>query len=421
MALKQTLHRHLWQRLPYQWRRSALFHASSLLAPRPTASAIPKPPVILAGPLRTASGLGQAARLCHDALKAAAEYPVFGVDLTSVLMQPKDVEFAFADGRDHRGAGTIILHVNSPHVPHAMLSLGQRILHEKYVIGYWAWELPRMPWDWRHGVPFVHEVWVPSNFTAAAVEPIVAPRPVRVVPLPVSISSSPSGVVDRHPSRPFTVLTFFNAKSSIARKNPHAAIAAFRQAFGSDPGTRLIVKAMHLDTVPQAAHIRSFCSAPNIALIEGVMDVAALDALYAQADLVLSLHRSEGFGLTLAEAMLRGLPVVATDWSGSVDFVTEACGIPVPFRLVPAEDPQRSYHYPEMRWAEPDVAAAAAALVALRADPDHRRRLGAAAAAFAIANWGIENYAGSVRRALGGQERTRIERQPSSGNQWTKS
>lgn len=97
--------------------------------------------------------------------------------------------------------------------------------------------------------------------------------------------------------------------------------------------------------------------------------------------------------MTLAEAMLRGLPV-ATDWSGSMDFVTEACGVPVLCRLVPAEDAQRSYHYPEMRCV----------VVALRADPDHRRRLGAVAAAFAMANWGIENYAGLVRRALGGQE-----------------
>lgn len=399
MPLKQLLHRHLWQSLPYRWRRSALFHASSVLAPRPGVNAVPRPPVILAGTFSTASGLGQAARLCHDALNAA-KLPVFGIDLTSALMQSKDVEFAFADGRDHKGPGTLILHVNSPLVPLAMLSLGRRFLHEKYVIGYWAWELPRMPSDWRHGVPFVHEVWVPSSFTASAVEPIVAPRPVRVVPLPVSISGSPSAAGDRT-ARPFTVLTFFNAKSSIARKNPQAAIAAFRQAFGSDPGARLIVKATHLDTAPQAAHIRSLCSAANTVLNEGVTDAAALDALYAEADLVLSLHRSEGFGLTLAEAMLRGLPVVATDWSGSVDFVTEACGIPVPWRLVPAQDPQRSYHYPEMRWAEPDIAAAAAALLALRADPDRLERLGAAAADFAMANWSIENYACLVRDALG--------------------
>lgn len=401
MPLKQFLHHHLWRRLPYYWRRSVLFHASSLLVPRAQADAAPRPPVFVAGALSTASGLGQAARLCHDALKAA-ESPVFGVDLTSALMQPKDVEFAFADGRDRKGPGTFIIHVNSPLVPLAMLSLGRRFLREKYIIGYWAWELPETPRDWRHGVPCVHEVWVPSNFTASAVAPIVSPRPVRVVPPPVAISAPPFGVSDPHQFRPFTVLTFFNAKSSITRKNPQAAIAAFRQAFGSDPGTRLIVKATHLDTILQAAYIRDLCSAPNIVLNEAITDAAALDALYTQADLVLSLHRSEGFGLTLAEAMLRGLPVIATDWSGSVDFVTEACGIPVPCRLVPAEDPQRSYHYPEMHWAEADVPAAAAALVALRADPDRRQRLGIAAKAFAMADWSPENYARLVREVVGG-------------------
>lgn len=397
-TIAQLLHQHLWQRLPYRLRRNALFNATAYAAPRPSVGAVATTPLIVAGTFRTTSGLGESARLCHDALRAAGESPVLGLDLSAALKQPSDTEFAITDARGHTGPGTLILHVNAPLVPLAMLRLGRRFLREKYVIGCWAWELPQLPAEWRLGLPFVHEIWAPSHFTAAAVATIAAHRPIRVMPLPVAVRRPPPiPVID---DKPFTVLTFFNAKSSIVRKNPEAAIAAFQQAFGSDPGVRLIVKATHLGDVPQGGHIRALCAAPNIVLEERVTDPGALDALYAQADVVLSLHRSEGFGLTLAEAMLRGLPVVATDWSGSVDFVSEACGIPVPYRLVPAQDPQRTYHFPQARWADPDVPAAAAALVALRADPKRRERLGAAAAAFAAENWSVERYARIVREAL---------------------
>jgi glycosyltransferase involved in cell wall biosynthesis len=110
------------------------------------------------------------------------------------------------------------------------------------------------------------------------------------------------------------------------------------------------------------------------------LDDAALDALY---------DRAEGYGLTLAEAMRRGLPLVATNWSGNVDFFSKSVGIPVPWTLVPAEDSQHTYHHPYMRWAEPDLDAAAAALRRLRDEPGLAVQLGAAGAAFAASRWGV--------------------------------
>ena len=117
--------------------------------------------------------------------------------------------------------------------------------------------------------------------------------------------------------------------------------------------------------------------------------------------MLISLHRSEGFGLTLAEAMLRGLPVIATNWSGNVDFLTGDTGIPVPYRLVPAQDPQGTYQHPDLRWADADIDAAAAALRRLRANPALRRALGEAAAAFGVKVWSGAAYAATARRRLG--------------------
>jgi glycosyltransferase involved in cell wall biosynthesis len=373
------------------------------MAPRPTFGAKPAAPLIVAGTLHTASGLGRSARLCHDALGLSG-LPVHGVDLTLGLMQPVDrAEFAFADGRGCEGPGTLILHINSPLVPLAQWRLGSRLVRDKYIVGYWAWELPEVPPDWRVGVPFVHEIWVPSRFTADAVRPIAGGRPVRVVPHPVACGGAAAPTALRGSSRPFTVLTVFNAASSVARKNPLMAVHAFRLAFGNDATARLVVKASNASTVPGflESMTKAIGSSQNITLVDHVISEAEVDALYQESDVVLSLHRSEGFGLTIAEGMVRGLPVVATDWSGNVDFLTGETGFPVPYRLVPAIDPQHTYHFPGMSWAEADVDAATDALRRLRTDSGWAVRLGQSAAAFAHQEWSMERYAKLVCSHLG--------------------
>jgi glycosyltransferase involved in cell wall biosynthesis len=386
------LHRQVWQRLPYAMRRAALFRATTWLAPKPTAGAVAHPPIAVAGALRTASGLGHSARLCLGALRAAGVRAA-ALDLTAALRQTDDLPLPEAMEAGE-GPGTLIVHVNAPLMGMALGAAGRRIARGKRVIGYWAWELPAAPAEWRLGVELVHEIWVPSAFTAAAVAPIAGGRPVHVVPHPVAAAPLPSPPPRADPR--FSVLCPFDAGSSLARKNPEAAIAAFRQAFGDDPGARLILKTQRLGELPgQAARLRGLL-APNMELRDGTFDEAGMEALYAGADVLLSLHRAEGFGLSLAEAMRRGVPVVATGWSGNADFLTPAVGMPVRW-LVPAEDPQRTYHHPDQRWAEPDVAAAATALRALRDDPTMRARLGEAAAAYAAAHWSAEAYAARLR------------------------
>lgn len=401
--MKRLLHRQVWQRLPRSWRRRALFGASALAAPRITPDAKPALPIIVAGPLRTASGIGETARLCHSTL-AAAGLPVYGVDLTTALMQELDLPgYPFEEGGALRGAGTVILHVNAPLVPLAMLRLGRAFLQDKHVVGYWAWELPAVPGEWRLGIPFVHNIWAPSRFTADALSVLTAEKSVHVVPPAVAIDVKPLDRAERDAAQPFTVFTIFNMASSFARKNPCAAILAFRGAFGDDAGARLIVKLANVTTYPHGLELiqAAIADARNITLISATLEKSALDALYSEVDVLISLHRSEGFGLTMAEAMLRGLPVVATNWSGNVDFLTDDTGIPVPCRLVPAQDPQGTYQHPDLLWADADIEAAASALRRLRADPALRRKLGAAAAAFGAEAWGQAAYTATARRHLG--------------------
>lgn len=384
--VRTFLHRQVWRRLPPRMRRAALLRATSWGAPRITPSAKPKPPVIVCGLLGQASGLGAASRASYDALKAHG-VEVYAVDLTSELMHERNYTgFAFEDGRGVIGEGTILLHVSGPMVPLAMFRLGRRLVADKRVIAHWFWELPRMPDDWRLGVPFVHEICVNTRFVADAVRPIADGRRVHIVPYPLPRSTTFPLAPMRAPSgtagRPFTALVVFNVASSFARKNPCASIKAFRRAFGDDASVRLIVKYSNAFAWPEAVSRMAQAAeeADNIVLRGDVLSAAGMNALYDEADVVLSLHRAEGLGLVVAEAMLRGLPVIATAWSGNADFLTHETGMPIGYNFVPVDDPQGNYNLADCHWAEPDVEQAAAALRMLRADPMLRARLGAAAA-----------------------------------------
>lgn len=399
--VRDSFHRYVWQRLPHIARRRLLFELTTRLSPRPSVGATPRLPLIVAGTFHTASGLGASARICHDALKWAGA-DVYGIDLTDALWQNPDFQgFDFKDGRAVEGAGTLILHVNGPLMSLAMRALGRRLVRGKHVIGYWAWELPDTPADWRFGVPFLHAVWVPSQFTAHAVGSLTGSCPVRVVPHPIAATNLPRSSSGSRDGR-FTVLTAFNMASSMARKNPVDTVRAFRRAFGDDPSARLIVKISNADVFPAGMLEleRAAGDVPTIEFVSETLTPTQIDELYDCADVLVSLHRSEGFGLTIAEAMLRGIPVVATDWSGSTDFFDARFGIPVRFELVPARDPQGTYDHPAMQWAEPDVNATADALIQLRRDRVAREAMGRAGREHALAAFSLERYIQNVKLQL---------------------
>jgi glycosyltransferase involved in cell wall biosynthesis len=400
----RRLHRLVWQRLPREARRRLLFSATHLLAPRARPGVAASEPVIVAGYLSTASGLGQSARLVHDALKGAG-LDVRGIDLSPALMQPSDLTgYTFSLPEASPGPGTVLLFVNAPLVPMALMRMPRRVTAGKRVIGYWAWELERVPGDWRAGCQHVHEIWAPSTFSAAAFEEIAGGQPVEVVLLPVAAGRDAAPRTGAPAAdHPFTVLTAFNMASSFARKNPLATVEAFKLAFGADPAARLIVRSINTDVYPPglAALRHAIGTAPNIELQTDVLSPRALANLYDSVDAFMSLHRSEGFGLGIAEAMLHGLPTIATGWSGSLDFHTAESGFHIGFDLVPAGDPQGEYDHPDLRWAEARVQDAAERLKQLAADPQLRERLGQRARADVRRLLGEEAFVGRLTGLLG--------------------
>jgi glycosyltransferase involved in cell wall biosynthesis len=175
------------------------------------------------------------------------------------------------------------------------------------------------------------------------------------------------------------VLTAFDVRSGFTRKNPVAAVRAFRKANASGKAI-MVCKAAGIEGAPdQVATLRAeIGDAGDVRLMTDWLTSAQMRRLVASADIVLSLHRSEGFGLLPAQAMAKGKAVVATGWSANLDFMTPDNSALVDYTLVPVHDPQGLYD--GGRWAEPKIDDAAAKLKALIDDPDLRQRIGARAA-----------------------------------------
>ncbi len=377
----------LWGRLPPRLRQWVFHAAVARLRPRlsevsPDVLGDDKVPRIVAGPLSSPSGLGQSARLAAAALKAMG-FPVYGIDLSPYFYEGAGaIAHGLPDGRGCAGTGHLLLVANGPYAPYALQILGRRFVDAKYVTGYWAWELPALPESWRPGFSAVHDIVVPSAFTASAVRSFAPNARIRTAPHPVALTLP---LRDWHRSSgTFTVLSAVNVASGYTRKNPCALINAFRRAFGDSPSVQLKLLVTNADQYPAAqTEIRAAIGTTgNIHVAWQTLQQNELIDWWQTGDAYAALHRSEGFGLPLAESLCAGLPTVGTGWSGNMDFMTEANSHPIRFSLVDVHDPQFKYPSNLGRWAEPDVEHAAAELshiLANRAEAAHKAIAGAAA------------------------------------------
>jgi glycosyltransferase involved in cell wall biosynthesis len=339
------------------------FLARGLLAGRSGARRFDR--VVIVAALAKQNGISRGAYLQWQALRScgvAAEL----VDATPALRNPL---FRLR----HSAASAYIFHSGGPQTASLIGSVLPAAV-DAFRIGYWAWELPDPPQDWRGCDRTLDEIWTPSRFSRDSLVRLTS-KPVEVVPhiLPAEPRRR------RVSGQPFTVLAMADTRSSLARKNPIGAAHAFAEAFGESPMARLLLKLTGPDEAVESfvAELGALAQRPNIEIIRGHLDDVALSALYSRADALLSLHRAEGFGLPMLEALARGIPVVATAWSGNTDFTDSTNSVAVPYRLVPVEDAAAIYR--ASLWAEPDLAVAAMGLRRLAEDAALYERLAEAA------------------------------------------
>jgi glycosyltransferase involved in cell wall biosynthesis len=203
----------------------------------------------------------------------------------------------------------------------------KRVLDRRYNIGFWQWELPRFPDRMKCALDLVDEIWSSSSFTTQAMQ-AVSHKPVMHMPMVVELPAVRSVWVRRDfnlREDEFVFLTVLDGNSSLRRKNPLATVRAFTAAFGADLPVRLVVKAMNVSAShPEWKAVTELAAGDSrITLVLETMPKDMLLGLQSVCDCFVSLHRAEGFGRNIAEAMALGKPVVVSDFSGNLDFTTE--------------------------------------------------------------------------------------------------
>jgi glycosyltransferase involved in cell wall biosynthesis len=274
---------------------------------------------------------------------------------------------------DRVGNGLNIFCINGDEIDPVLEHLGVRAEGGKRII-YPAWELSKYPDEWARKVETFDGIWALSKFTRDSIAKSVS-KPVAHVPLaihpqvPPRLGRQAFGI----PEDSYTFMFLFDYTSYIERKNPLAVIEAFKVLLAERPmaNVRLIMKTNHSDANPDARtrlvheleKLRD-----RVVLLDYTMKDAELKALYSCCDAFVSLHRSEGFGLALAEAMFFGKPVISTNFGGNTDFMTDETAFLVGYELIPvAEDAYP--HAAGQVWAEADVRQAADHMVRLVDDP----------------------------------------------------
>ncbi|HUR12947.1 MAG TPA: glycosyltransferase, partial [Mycobacteriales bacterium] len=321
----------------------------AVLTAEPDTASEPTSGITVAGYLGAALGLGRMARLLVEAARRA-DLPVSVVENHRTASRATDDRPDVPEGLRHH---LTLLAVTGDQTPGFVQDLPTGWRDGRRTIGVWAWELEELPLSHQAGFAHVDEVWTISTFTRDAVA-AVASCPVEVVPLPVPLPTT------REPDRAALaalgipadrdyLLFVMDLLSDLDRKNPLGVVEAHARAFPDRRGPLLVLKLMNGDhKLADAERIRLVAREHDVVLVEDVLPVAELEMLMAGATAYVSLHRSEGFGLTLAEAMSHGVPTIATAYGGNLDFMDSDVSLLVPFTLV--ETPPASA-YAGGRWA----------------------------------------------------------------------
>ena len=315
--------------------------------------------------------------------------------------------------REQQPAAVDLIHTN-PNVLRQTDGLRERLrLEAPLRIGFWAWELEDFPAGWEAGFAGLDQLWCPSSFSATS---LGLRSPVPVTPLPHLVDwpradalHSRRRATGARAGRPFTCLFPFDLWSTVGRKNPDGVIEAFQRAFPRRqpaglalPEARLLLKVASGEQFPGVmAQLRQRIGDDGrIQLLQGHLPQAAMDQLLLEADVLVHLHRAEGFGLAMAEAMAAGLPVLATGYSGNLDFMPPGSAALVRGERVRIERGEGDYR-PGWHWAEPDLEDAAAQLRQLALEGAARQRLAAAGRRATRQLLGPERLAAIVQQRLG--------------------
>ncbi len=345
------------------------------------AECLPAPGVNLVGYVRAESGVGEGARnFAKAAAAAGVPYSVVDVGFQNPNLQRDDSAMAGATGTDF---GIDVLYVNADQTRSTLEHRAAAGGADRAAIAVWHWEQPKLPLRFLDAFDGLTEIWAPSGFVQNAISQI-APIPVFKVPHAISFEVSPQASRRNLglPEQGFLALVMYDFHSYQYRKNPQAAISAFRAAAANRKDAWLVIKTINSDKHPQELNRlrEEVADMRNVVMLDGFMLRQQVYDLEACCDCLISLHRAEGFGLGPAEMMYLGKPVIATGWSANMEFMTPMNSFPIEYELVPLAEPLGVYEAGQP-WAEASVDHAADCLRRLIDETGLAGRIGARAAA----------------------------------------
>lgn len=325
-------------------------------------------------------GMGEHLRATFRSLRAVYTPPKLH-DIYKFVAASDAEHIEFGSNLVESSAPINIFHINGNEVEQALEHLSRVQFWNGYNIIYPLWELPHYPKEWATQLDRFDEIWAASRFVMQGLEQACS-KPVVHMPLATEIQLD-SFLGRRYfglPEADYVFLFFYDLRSYSARKNPRAVLEAFKQLLNDRPyaRTHLVIKVNGVDMYPHAfADLRAEVQAlpGRTTLIEQMMSSNEVKNLLRCSDCFVSLHRSEGYGFGIAEAMALGKPVIATAYSGNMDFMTADTSLPVDYHLIPVLEGEYPYHEGQ-HWAEPDVDQAAGYMVRLLDDPAWGRLLG---------------------------------------------
>jgi glycosyltransferase involved in cell wall biosynthesis len=330
----------------------------------------------LVGYVAAELGVGEAARaLARACVAGGVAYSVVDVGFQSSNLQ-RDRE-ALNHASDARFPIDMV-YVNADQTVNTIEHLRKNNLESAYKIGFWHWEQPQIPQSHFAAFEYLDEIWVPSTFVYHAVA-AASPIPVVIIPHALNVKATPGVGRDEFglPADKLLVLMMYDFHSYQYRKNPQAAIAAFRAAIKGRNDAVLVVKTINSHHHPEATAELNACLAdlPGTIVLDQFLTRQQTWDLQSCCDLLISLHRAEGFGLAPAEMMALGKPVVATGWSANMDFMTNDNSMPVRYTLQALAKAVGAYPAGPL-WAEADIDHAASCIRQLLDQPQLRLRLG---------------------------------------------
>jgi glycosyltransferase involved in cell wall biosynthesis/SAM-dependent methyltransferase len=362
-----------------------------LVPPPGTAGPASEEPAVFAqganvvGYFRAEAGIGEVARQLVRSLEQA------GVPYSTITNErtPSRQQHDFTQARTGEVPFDInLICVNADELPRFVHDIGPDFFAGRHSIGFWAWELEEFPERFVDSFPILSEVWAISEFARAAIAKRTT-KPVYAVPLGVEVphevpplDRARFGIPDA-----FMFLFMFDFLSVVDRKNPAGLVRAFVNAFDPDEGPVLVLKCVNADRdLRELEQLRALARGRrDVVILDEYVSRQERDALVAGCDCYVSLHRSEGLGLTMAEAMAQGKPVIATAYSGNLAFMTEANSFLVPYTpttVPPGRDP-----YPQgATWADPNLDAAGALMRHVYESPEAALAKGERARADILAN-----------------------------------